>query len=106
MQYADQGRALRDAQLDMFQVRDAEFLASCRALAVAVCQEQGTVSINDIRAQIPLPAEMHPSVLGAVFKTKQFEACGYTEATHPQAHARVIRIYKLKENLNGQQSHA
>jgi hypothetical protein len=40
---------------------------------------------------------MHPSVLGAVFKTKQFEACGYTEATHPQAHARVIRVYKLKE---------
>lgn len=106
MQYADQGRALRDAQLDMFQVRDAEFLASCRALAVAVCQAQGTVSINDIRAGIQLPAEMHPSVLGAVFKSKQFEACGFTEATHPQAHARVIRIYKLKENLNGQQSHA
>lgn len=106
MLYADQGRALRDAQLDLFQVRDAEFLSRCRALAVEVARQQGTVSINDIRAQVRLPAEMHPSVLGAVFKTKQFEACGFTEATHPQAHARVIRIYKLKENHNGQQSHA
>jgi hypothetical protein len=95
MLYADQGRALRDAQLDLFQARDAVFLARCRALAVEICRQQGTVCINDIRAQITLPAEMHPSVLGAVFRTKQFQACGYTEATHPQAHARVIRIYQL-----------
>ena len=90
-----QGRALRDAQLDLFAHRDTAFLSTCRALALEVCRRQGTVSINDIRAQVTLPAEMHPSVLGAVFKTKQFKAVGYTEATHPQAHARVIRIYQL-----------
>ena len=98
MQYADQGRVIRDAQLNLFQVRDAEFLQRCRALAVEIARRQGTVSINDIRAGIQLPAEMHPSVLGAVFKTKQFQACGFTEATHPQAHARVVRVYQLKEN--------
>jgi hypothetical protein len=95
MLYADQGRALRDAQLDLFQARDTVFLARCRALAVEICRQQGTVCINDIRAQITLPAEMHPSVLGAVFRSKQFKAIGYTEATHPQAHARVIRTYQL-----------
>lgn len=97
MLYADQGRALRDAQLDLFQARDAVFLERCRALAVEICRQQGTVCINDIRAQVTLPAEMNPSVLGAVFKTKQFKAVGYTEATHPQAHARVIRVYQLTE---------
>lgn len=97
MQYADQGRALRNAQLDLFQARDAVFLARCRALAVEIARQQGTVSINDIRAMVKIPAHMHPSVLGAVFKTKQFKAVGYTEATHPQAHARVIRIYQLNE---------
>ena len=105
MLYADQGRALRDAQLDLFQARDSEFLSRCRALAVAVAKQQGTVSINDIRAGIQLPAQMHPSVLGAVFKTKQFQACGYTEATHPQAHARVVRVYQLTNQqgeINGQ----
>jgi hypothetical protein len=91
------GRALRDAQLDLFLHIDTEFLSTCRALAIAVCRRQGTVSINDIRAQVTLPAQMNPSVLGAVFKTKQFKAVGYTEATHPQAHARVIRIYQLTE---------
>jgi hypothetical protein len=95
--HASLGATLRDSQLALFEHRDTEFLQRCRALAVEVCRRQGSVSINDIRAGIHLPAHMHPSVLGAVFKTKQFEACGYTEATHPQAHARVIRVYKLKE---------
>jgi hypothetical protein len=100
MQYADQGqgRVIRDAQLSLFEARDAVFLARCRALAVEIARRQGTVCINDIRAQIQLPAEMHPSVLGAVFRTKQFQACGYTEATHPQAHARVVRVYQLTSN--------
>lgn len=92
---ATQGQTLRDAQLDLFQVRDAEFLARCRAVATQICREQGTVSINEVRAHVMIPAEMHPSVFGAVFKTKQFQAVGYTEATHPQAHARVVRVYQL-----------
>lgn len=89
------GRVLRDLQLDFFELRDTEFLERCRSLAVDICHKQGTVSINDIRAGVQKPASMHPSVFGAVFKTKQFKACGYTEATHPQAHARVVRVYQL-----------
>jgi hypothetical protein len=100
------GQTIRDAQLNLFEQRDVTFLARARALAVQICQTQGSVSINDIRQNLALPAEMHPSVLGAVFKGKQFKAVGFTEATHPQAHARIIRIYQLKESFNGQQSHA
>ncbi len=104
MQHADIGRVIRDTQLNLFQARDAVFLARCRLLAAEVCRKQGTVSINDIRAGIELPAQMHPSVLGAVFKTKQFKAVGFTEATHPQAHARVVRVYQLTNQgeTNGQ----
>jgi hypothetical protein len=91
----DIGRSIRDNQLALFEIRDTEFLSRCRALAVEVCQTQGTVCINDIRARIQLPEGMHPSVLGSVFKSKQFQAIGFTEATHPKAHARVIRVYKL-----------
>ena len=100
MQTAALGRALRDAQLTLFERRDSEFLEHCRALAVEVCRQQGTVSINDIRAQLRLPAETHPSVLGAVFRSKKFKAVGFTEATHKAAHARVVRVYKLAEEEN------
>lgn len=97
MQQVTLGQKLRDSQLDFFEVRDADFLQRCRTLAVAICQQKGTVSINDIRSGIALPIGMHSSVFGAVFKGKQFKACGYTEATHPQAHARVVRVYQLTD---------
>jgi hypothetical protein len=91
------GRDLRDAQLALFEHRDTEFLEHCRALAVEIARTQGTVCINDIRAQLRLPAELHPSVLGAVFRSKKFTAIGFTEATHKAAHARVVRVYQLSE---------
>lgn len=94
------GRALRDAQLALFEQRDTAFLSHCRALAVDIARTQGTVCINDIRSQVRLPAHIHPSVLGSVFKSKKFKAVGFTEATHPAAHARVIRVYALIEEEN------
>lgn len=97
MQNVTLGRSLRDSQLTLFEQRDTAFLERCRALAVEVCRQQGQVSINDIRDRMLIPSEIHPSVLGAVFRSKQFQAIGFTEASHKQAHARVIRVYKLKE---------
>jgi len=82
------GRAMRERQLDIFEQVDHQFLERCRALAVLVCKQRGEASINDIRAIIDL---------GAVFRTKQFKSVGYTEAVHPQAHARVVRVYSLKK---------
>jgi hypothetical protein len=92
------GRDMRDRQLDIFEQRDHQFLERCRALAVLICKQHGQVSINDIRAIIDVPPGVHPSVLGAVFRTKQFVRVGYTEAAHPQAHARVVRVYSLATN--------
>ncbi len=91
------GRAMRERQLDIFEQQDHLFLERCRALAVLVCKQRGEVSINDIRFFMEVPSGVHPSVLGAVFRTKQFKSVGYTEAVHPQAHARVVRVYKLQE---------
>jgi hypothetical protein len=91
------GQILRGAQLALFEQRDADFLAQCREIAAQICRQQGSVSINDVRAAINLPAELHPSVLGAVFRGKKFTAIGYTEAAHKAAHARVVRVYKLTE---------
>jgi len=92
------GQQLKDRQLDIFEQRDHQFLERCRSLAVMICRERGTVSINDIRQFIEVPPGVHPSVLGAVFRTKQFKKVGLVEASHPQAHARIVRVYQLKEN--------
>ena len=98
------GQHIRDTQLSLFEARDAVFLARCRAIAADICRQQGSVSINEVRQRVDIPAGMHPSVLGAVFKSKKFKAIGFTEATHPQAHARVVRVYQLTNEgeTNGQ----
>lgn len=108
MHPAEVGKKIRDAQLDFFELRDEEFLNQCRAIAVAHAQQFGTVSINDVRERIAVPKGTHPSVLGAVFKGKRFKAVGYTEANHPSAHARVIRVYQLNNTLgerDGRETH-
>jgi hypothetical protein len=94
-----EGRARKERQLDIFEQRDHEFLERCRAIAVMVCKLRGEVSINDVRTLVEIPDGVHPSVLGAVFRTKQFQGIGYTEAAHPQAHARVVRVYQLIEKV-------
>jgi hypothetical protein len=91
------GQQIRNSQLDMFEVRDAEFLTRCRSLAMQIAMRKGEVSINDIRAHIQVPNGVHPSVLGAVFRTKQFKKIGLCEASHKEAHARVIRVYALAD---------
>lgn len=98
MRTATVGRALRDSQLGLFEIRQTEFLKHCRSLAIAIAKSRGQVSINDIRDQIEVPPGTHPSVLGAVFRGNLFSCVGFTEAVHPQAHARIVRVYSLKES--------
>lgn len=95
-----EGRAIKERQLDIFEQRDHEFLERCRSLAALICREKGQVSINDVRQYITVPPGVHPSVLGAVFRTKQFKKVGLVEASHPQAHARIVRVYQLSNKEN------
>ena len=74
------GQQIRDAQLDMFEVRDADFLEHCRSVAIQIAKRQGEVSINDVRQHLQVPFGVNPSVLGAVFRTKQFRKIGHCEA--------------------------
>ena len=100
MHTVEVGRKLRNSQLDFFEVRDEDFLAHCRSVAVAIAQQNGSVSINDVRERVVLPIGTHPSVFGAVFKARQFKPVGFIEATHPAAHARVVRVYTIANKEN------
>ena len=91
------GQQIRDRQLDMFEVRDSDFLESCRSLAMQIAKRNGEVSINDVRRHLQVPAGVNPSVLGAVFRTKAFKKIGMCEANHKEAHARIVRVYALTD---------
>lgn len=95
------GRTIKEQQLDMFEQRDGSLLELCRAAAIVYARRHGFVSINEVREAVQLPPGTHPSLLGAVFRTRQFRAIGFTEALHPAAHARVVRVYALQEEQHG-----
>lgn len=90
------GQTLRDAGIARVSEGKDQWLAEARSNAVTIARIHGTVSINELRQVIGLPEGYHPNAWGAVFKCPDLEPCGYTQATHPSAHARVVRVYRLK----------
>ena len=92
------GRDLRDAGIARVSIGREEWIAKARSTAVAIAQRAGQVTINDVRKFIELPDDYHPNTWGAVLRGDAFEPIGFCQATHPSAHARVVRVYKLKES--------
>ena len=91
------GRQLRDEALAYFECVRSDWLNAARMKATQIAVQKGQVTINDLREIITLPEQFSPNTWGAVFKSKEFEAIGYTQANHAAAHARVVRVYKLKQ---------
>lgn len=77
----------------------AEYLAAARSFAIVYSLKHGSVSINEVREAVPVPDDVHPSVLGAVFRGHQWLPDGYTVAKHSSAHARTIRTYKYRGDV-------
>ena len=95
------GRALRDAGIERatHDVAVRDLLTACREWALNHAQRTGSVSINDVRRVCDLDV-LPPNAIGAIFRDKRFQQCGTTEAEHVKAHARIIRVYRAKENNN------
>lgn len=91
------GRDLRDAGIAAVSVGREDWIAKARDMAIWVAKQSGKVTINDVRQLIDLPDDFHHNTWGAVLRGDAFEPIGYCQATHPSAHARVVRVYKLKE---------
>lgn len=87
---------LRERALDMFEQRHDDWLIRSRRIAIEVAQDFGSVSINDIRPRCPLPADASPALYGAVFRTRELKADGWTNATHPASHGRIVRVYRYR----------
>jgi hypothetical protein len=91
------GRDLRDAGIAAVSIGREDWIAKARDMAIWVAKQSGNVTINDVRQLIDLPDDFHHNTWGAVLRGDAFEPIGYCQATHPSAHARVVRVYKLKE---------
>lgn len=91
------GRELRDAGLALIEQARREWIEEARDKAERIARRRGTVTISDVRDVMTLPEGWHPNTWGAVLKCGRFAPVGFSQARHPAAHARAIRIYQLNE---------
>lgn len=79
-----------------FEEHRADWLAEARAIAFDLAQRNGTVTIDDVRALCPPPADVDPRVMGAVFRTRDFRPTGkHRKSARSICHNRPVAIFEL-----------
>ena len=95
------GRAGRDAALRDLEEYRAEWLAEARVTARLVALNEGSVCADDIHRISPIPEGLDPRVMGAALKIPELVPDGYVQTKRPEAHARPIRRFVLREKTVG-----
>lgn len=96
------GEALRDAALTLLRARRASIIRDLTRAAIRIALDQGTVTADDVRAVVPIPAGIRPAVVGAAMRDAAdagaIEHTGtYRRSTRPVAHARPLPIWRLAD---------
>lgn len=81
---------------DLFEQERREFLAYARWIAEKIYDKKGHVTIDDVRAECPLPLNIDGRVYGAVFNRSDWTKTGYTQTTTGTSHGRPIGIFVRK----------
>ena len=92
-------RAERDAVLATFELTRPQVLARLRQAAWARWRlTAAPVSTNDVlEALAALGYEGNRSILGAVFRGKEWEPAGETQTVSSEGHARRIRLWRPRK---------
>ena len=97
------GVELRDEALLRFAKKEGAWIDRARQRMVELYRERrrfndlAVVCSDDVWLLCPPPVDCHPSVMGPVFRGGLFVQAGWIASSRPSAHARVIRMYRLKE---------
>jgi hypothetical protein len=74
------------------------YLEKARQTAYKLAQQKGFVTSDDVVRVVGMPST--PTILGALFKGKNFIRVGYTPSTRSQTHGREIGVWRLNSKLN------
>lgn len=95
------GKALRDAALNLLRVRRADLIRECTSAALRVALDRGEVCADDVRAVVPIPADISPKLVGCVFRDLAdagiLRRAGFQNSTRPAAHARPLSRWRLAD---------
>ncbi|MFM8272962.1 MAG: hypothetical protein ACKODX_11590 [Gemmata sp.] len=97
-----EGEARRDAALNLLRVRRADLIHECTAAALRVALDRGEVCADDVRAVVPIPADISPKLVGCVFRDLAdagiLRRDGFRNSTRPAAHARPLSVWRLADD--------
>jgi hypothetical protein len=93
------GRELQREAKTRMASRNQAWLDEARATMVLVVREKGFCSSDDCWERCPPPKEAHPSLMGCLFDSPLFVRTGDMHSKRPQARARRISTYELKEEM-------
>jgi hypothetical protein len=93
----NEGIKRRDAGLERVSRGFGWWVAEARERAIKFARRHGDVCSDDVHNIYPLPEGAHPSLMGMVFRDNRFKRVAYTPSKRPTAHARIIRLYKVRE---------
>ena len=98
---AGEGEARRDAALNRLRARRADLIRECTAAALRVALDRGEVCADDVRAVVPIPADISPKFVGVVFRDLAdagiLRRAGFRNSTRPAAHARPLSLWRLAD---------
>lgn len=96
-----EGAALRDAALKLLSVRRANLIRECTAAAIRVAIDRGEVCADDVRAVVPIPADISPKLVGVAFRDLAdagiLRRTGFQNSTRRAAHARPLSLWRLAD---------
>lgn len=82
--------------MDLFKVQRREFLEYCRWVAVRIMRNKPYITIDDVRAEVPLPLNIDGRVYGGVFNSDEFVKVDSTATKRKTSHGRPVSVWRLK----------
>jgi len=89
-----------DEVLPLFEGSRSEWLGQARAVARQLGQGGRIVTINDVRAQCPPPADVDPRIMGAVFLSKDWQLLSHERSSRRVCHNRPVGLFRLKTGVS------
>ena len=93
------GREARDLGMEIAARNKAWGIAIARREARRIALECGTVNINQVQRAIAGYGVNLGNAAGSVFKGKEWERVGFGQADRVRSHARIISVWKLRNNF-------
>jgi len=92
----DEALAQRDLGLDRLEEHYPDFLDRARAVAEQIARKKGSVTADDVRVVLSIPAGVSHNAMGALFRGPRWERIGWQQSEQPQRHGNRVGLWRLR----------